>query len=503
MFFLKPLRLLALLGLIFIVLIHLKRRKPKEMEVSSIKLWERVFADISNVKKKRINKYLLLILQLLIGSLIIFSFSEPYLLSKNKDNIYTLAFDCSMSMNAVEKGESRMNTAVKKAGEFIDSTPSGSRFNILSMEESAKVLKENLGKSEAKAAIGQLKPSNNPLDAEKSSKVLNSFGENVVVFTDKDVFKNKNVIKLGETLRDLGIVYGSFEAGLESSYCIVKNYGDSQVNADVALKDEKGNRLGLNDVTLKGGEEKKVFFYDLPQGIQYINFSLENEDMLLENNYYPVEALAEKKKVLLLGESYYVEKAISILPYVELIKKDKVDFSKEEFDFYIIAGDETEGVPKDKALWWVKEVNIGSGIPVVEGEISFEDDKFSYGLNNIKAQGRGYETAGDEETSALIKIDGKTLMYMDKNRHIYSTVDWDNSPLVFTPAFPIFIDNLLGYYLKEDANYKYRDFVINNEQDEGISGTYNVFSNISIKNVLILAVIILLILEWRVFKLGY
>ncbi|SQC01370.1 BatA domain-containing protein [Clostridium tetanomorphum] len=52
MFFLNPLRLIGLLALTIIVLIHLKNRKLKEIEVSSIKLWDKVFEEIKNVSKK-------------------------------------------------------------------------------------------------------------------------------------------------------------------------------------------------------------------------------------------------------------------------------------------------------------------------------------------------------------------------------------------------------------------------------------------------------------------
>ncbi|MBV1818387.1 vWA domain-containing protein [Clostridium cochlearium] len=504
MMFLKPFRLIGLLALSIIVIIHLKNRKLKEIEVSSIKLWQKVFEDINKVKKRKINKYILLALHLLIGTFIICAFSEPIFVRKNKDNIYTIAFDCSMSMNAIEKDKSRMEIAKEKAIDYIERIPKNSKINLIHMTEDVEILKESISKSDVKKEIKRLKAVKKPLDLEKSNKVLNSFGKNTVVFTDKNLFKGYKVIKIGEHLEDIGIVYGGVDKGSNKSFCIVKNYGESKNKVDIALKDNKGNDIALNDCILKSGEEKKVFFYNTPQNLEKLNFQIINKDMIYENNNYSVDICKKNdKKILLLGENYFVEKVLKIMNNVQVVKKEKVDFNKEKFDFYIICK-EVKDIPKDVKVWWINTPKDMTSNNEVKGNINISQNKFTQGMENLKVYGEGFEIT-NKNLKPLMYIENKIVMAVDNKGNIYSSLDWNNTDMVITPAFPVFIDNILKINLKDnEKNFEYYDYVINeNVQSNNNKGNFVSYTNINLKNIAIIIILILLIVEWQVFKLGY
>ncbi|KHO39841.1 hypothetical protein OR62_03835 [Clostridium tetani] len=504
MMFLKPLRLIGLLALSFIVIIHLKNKKLKELEVSSTKLWEKVFEDISKVKKRKINKYILLALHLLIGIFIICAFSEPIFLGKNKDDFYILAFDCSMSMNAIEKDKSRMEIAKEKALEYIKSLPKNSRINLVHMTENTEIIKENISKSDGEKEIKKLKAVKKPLDLEKSNKFLNSFGKNTVIFTDKDVFKNNKVIKIGEKLEDIGIIHGGVDKSLNKSFCIVKNYGDLKKKVDIALKDNRGNDVALNECTLKPKEEKKAFFHNTPRNLEKLNFQIINKDMIYENNNYSIDLSKNNdKKILLLGENYFIEKALEIMPNMEIVKKEQIDFNKEKFDFYIICK-EVKDVPKDEKIWWINTPKDMISNNKIKGYVNISQSKVTQGMENLKVYGEGIEIV-NKNVKSLMCIDDKAIMAADNKGNIYSSLDWTNTDMVITPAFPVLVDNILKINLRDNKeDFQYYDYVINeNEQLNDNKGSFISYINTSLKNIAIIIVLILLIVEWQVFKLGY
>ncbi|WP_027626585.1 vWA domain-containing protein [Clostridium lundense] len=507
MTFLKPLRLLGLLALAIIVLIHLKNRKLKEVQVPSIKLWDKVFGEINKVSKKRINKYILLFLHLLIGVFIILAFAEPNLILKNKNNLYTLAIDCSMSMNAMENGKTHMDVLKEEVKKFTDSLPKNYRYNLILMKDYSEVIKENVNKNEIIKELSKVKPVKEPLDVEKGSKIINSFKKNVVIFTNKEVFTGNKIIKIGSKLNDIGIIYGNYYKDSHKCYCIVKNYGEQKKEVNLTLKDDKGNILGANNCTLNVGEEKKVSFHYVLKNIKALNFYIDNKDMIYENNYYSISIdESSKKKVVMLGENYFIERAISILPYVEFSKKENLDFNKDKFDLYIICKKDINDVPEKCNVWWVESPKNMLGKNVVKGEISIKDSRMVGGINEIKSYGQGNEIVNkDEKLREIMKINNKLVMCSDKNNKLYSSLDWTKCDMVLTPAFPVLVDNVLDNLLfKDKKNYEYKDYVINNQQDLNTAKTFsNNLMNLNLKNVFVIIILIILIVEWQVFKNEY
>ncbi|MBC2397731.1 vWA domain-containing protein [Clostridium tetanomorphum] len=507
MFFLNPLRLIGLLALTIIVLIHLKNRKLKEIEVSSIKLWDKVFEEIKNVSKKRINKYLLLWLHLLIGAFIILAFSNPNLILKNKNNLYILAVDCSMSMNAIENGKTHMDILKDEVKKFTDSLPRNYKYNLVLMKNYTEVVKENVNRDEVMNELSKVKTVKKPLDVEKGSKIINTFEKNVVVFTDKEVFKKNKVIKIGNNLNDSGIVYGNYDAKSNKCYCIVKNYGNEKTKINLTLKDNKGSMLRVDDCILNGGEEKKVSFYNMEKNIKTLNFYINNKDMIYENNYYSLHIDEDnKKKVVILGENYFIEKAISILPYVESTKKESLDFHKDKYDVYIICKKDIKDVPEKHNVWWVEPPEDILDTKVTKGEINIKNSRLTGGIEEIKSYGEAYEILNKNGLlKEIMKINNKIVMCSDKNNKLYSTIDWNKCDMVLTPAFPVLVDNILKNFLYTNKkNYEYKDYVINNHEDSNIVKTFsNKFINIDLKNVFVIIILIMLLVEWQVFKNEY
>lgn len=501
MMFLKPLRLLGILALIVILFIHLRNKKTKEVYVSSIKLWQKVFQDISKIKKRKVNKYLLLILHLLIGLLIVFIFAEPIYIKKGTDKDCTLAIDCSMSMNAIENGKLRIDIAKEEAKSFLKNSSKDARFNLVCMNNETSILKKSLRKNEVKKYIDSLKAVKEPLDVEKSNLVLDGLGKNVVIFSDKNLFNNKNVVKVGKKLDDIGILYGKYDVETNKCYCMLKNYGDFTKRVSVVLKDSRGKIVSSKDCELDKKEEKSIFFYNIKY-YNKLNIQIQNKDMIMENNFYSINNSEVKKKdVLIIGENYYVKKALSCIPYINLIRYSQKQDLEKKYDFYIVCNDFKNNIPNEGNVWWLNAKNDGRS---VKGNIHIEDNKLINYADSLQCFGQGFELdKKDKNITKLITINNKTVMGKDEKGNVYSSIDLDKGNLVLTPMFPVIVDNILGVQLKNNQGYEYRDYFTNDTKSKDIKTYSPLQSNISIKNVFIVGIFILLILEWKVFRLEY
>lgn len=216
----------------------------------------------------------------------------------------------------------------------------------------------------------------------------------------------------------------------------------------------------------------------------------------------------DKKNVLFVGENSYLEKAVSVLPYVKLIKSNKIDDSYKGIDFYIINNENIKNVPKGKPVWYTKPgADIIKKSDPISGSMVLKSSRFSYGMNNMKFNGEGYELNNNwEKADELIAINNKPVMYINSDMHIYSSVNWDKSSMVLNLAFPVFIDNIIGYCINDEENYEYSNSSVNGNKDNALQNknlNYSADLNINLKNVFIAAALILLAAEWMVFKVEY
>ncbi|SQC01371.1 vWA domain-containing protein [Clostridium tetanomorphum] len=100
---------------------------------------------------------MLLWLHLLIGAFIILAFSNPNLILKNKNNLYILAVDCSMSMNAIENGKTHMDILKDEVKKFTDSLPRNYKYNLVLMKNYTEVVKENVNRDEVMNELSKVK----------------------------------------------------------------------------------------------------------------------------------------------------------------------------------------------------------------------------------------------------------------------------------------------------------------------------------------------------------
>src|SRR5512147_3138162 len=124
--------LFALLGIPILVLYMLKLRR-REVEISSTLLWQMLLRDRqANSPWQRIKRNLLLLLQLLILSAVVFALARPALAVPSiAAGSLVVVLDASASMNATDVHPSRFAAGQAVVRGLIDQLSSGDMMTVI------------------------------------------------------------------------------------------------------------------------------------------------------------------------------------------------------------------------------------------------------------------------------------------------------------------------------------------------------------------------------------
>ncbi|WFD10701.1 BatA domain-containing protein [Tepidibacter hydrothermalis] len=84
--FLNPIGLLFSLLLGVIILFYFKKNQVVEKYVSTTKFWDEILKEVEGVRTRKIDKYLLLIIQMIIGLLVVISIANPTIIKNINEN---------------------------------------------------------------------------------------------------------------------------------------------------------------------------------------------------------------------------------------------------------------------------------------------------------------------------------------------------------------------------------------------------------------------------------
>lgn len=470
---LYPMRLLFLPSLLFIILIHFKRHQLMEVEISSVKLWDEVIEEISAVKKNKINKYLLLILQLLIAALIIILMTKPIFMNASKDNKVTIAVDCSVSMKSYEKGKTHFEKAKEEIIQYLNDVDDKTKIDLVALKNNSEILEKNISKKEALTKVEKLVCSSEALNIQKASTVLLSCSSPKIVFSDKNIMLGDKLTKVENSMKNLGVIYGNYDNESNTAYCKIRNYGSNNRKAIVVLKDEKGIKKDVQEVSIPAEKEVEISWSNVSKNISLINFSIENEDILSIDNSYilPVNS-CKYSNVLMIGENYFIEKTLICISNIKLEIKEKWDEQCTNYDFYVINNKAPIQIPKGAGVWWTNPAS-----EFIEGKVN-GNKKLNILKDNITKNIRDIDVYASDVCTLkdvgnykkIIKVNQKPAMMYKQSKNvkeIYSTIDWNKSSISVTPGFPILVHNILKWGArKEKTLYQVGEIIYPEEENK-------------------------------------
>ncbi len=457
--------LLPLLGLI--ILMYLLKEEHEEMEISSLYLWKTVLAQ-SEVKKpwQKLKNNMLMILQLLAAFFIIMSLANPFLKTGSAlgGNII-IVIDNSGSMNTLLEGKSRLQRAKSMAENVVREAPGNSAYTIISASREAKIeISNTRDKAEALIKIKDIETSNFKGNLENHGSVIkaiyNQYQEAAVLAYTDELFAmdgtNCQIINLGSNGENAGItnISGSIE---DEDYTIlvrVTNTGDSIISREVALYGDE-EFLGLQEVEIEPKSSENLYFFNIQNDYSYIMAELSQEDLLMEDNkaFLILQNTKVKKALLITKGNVFLEKALSSIDGIELYKTDNFDIKDDTYDLYIFDGKGPKELPKGGSLLFI---NPGSDSPpfftIVGSErggiAHFSNnttnkyiEDYSFIVNSAKIIKKplwadSLISMGDDILGGIGKLDGRKASYI--------SFDVRESDLPLSPAFPIFIYNIIA-----------------------------------------------------------
>ncbi len=470
---------LALSGLVaipIIVIMYLLKQKAKEQKVPSLYLWKRA-SEISLAQKpwQKLKRNLLMFLQILIAFLITMALANPYFTNQKQMQNYIFVLDNSLSMQATDVLPNRFEAAREEVLNIISTARSGSKFSIIESSTQARIVCSYVEKGEALEKLGDISVTSFGNDDEKTRNLVSILKTQtqakVIVVSDRNILDDVETIAIGNSKNNVAITMLSHlvESDRIISLAKVENFGDRKQTCEVGLYAD-GVLQEIKEAELLPNQTRDVFFTNVNKDAEILNAKLLQNDFLeKDNTAFDVVNRIEKKKVVLVSDgNIFLEKALSLLKSIELYKAapSEVD-TLSGFYLYIYDGITPKKSPTDGNLLVINPP-IENSIIKVLGEsqltgISKTDktlfefiDEFDFAISKSKTfeatDGAVTHVSGDEQP---------IMVSLERNQQKIMAVGFDlhNTDLPLKKEFPIFMYNIISWFVPEQANANVKNFV--------------------------------------------
>ena len=389
--FFEPWGLLALLGVPVIILLYLLKQKYKDAVVSSLFLWK---AGLNNTEAQRpwqkLRKNMLILMQILAVILLALALANPIIMGKEQNADYILVIDSSMSMQAKDISPSRFDAAKGAIRDMVENAPPDTGFSLVLAGNSPSVLVvETKNKQELFNALSRLQPTLSSVNWEETMALLDArqkqYGGDIYIFSDSVpplvnvkaecfVFANG-----GENCAVIHISHNQTDDGYQA-LIQVKNFGMSEAKRTLTLFCDDVP-FDLVEISLAPKEQRDIVFAGIPLETESFSARITPGDVLWADDvYYDAATKGGTNKVLLVTEgSMFIEKALSIMPGVELFKTSPENMETlSGYALYIFDGVMPEELPSDGHI-------MAFHLPIENPFVTLTDLEES----NISAHGEG------------------------------------------------------------------------------------------------------------------
>lgn len=397
MSFVYPAGLWALLGLAFLIIFCLKRRRSEVMNVSSTYLWRLSDQHRRNNRYlRRVKRILFFLLQfaaLLFTALLV---AQPVVMMPGSGVDVAVILDASGSMNMEDaRGETRFARAAAAVERDMERLPWGASVTVVLAGDEAAIAADHVrAGAELRAALEGMTCGwgEGDLDGALSlceEMIAGGTISRAILYTDTEYEQAEGIevvclrgtdewnVSLG-MLRAEGSIYGTaFET------TVVSNGRSEEVSFELTV-DGKRQDEAMIDLHVNGeaqpsggaycpeGEETTVSLL-LRQVYDYsdVRVVVRAQDGLQADNEARLFQRKEKTaRVLLVGENpYFWERMLEALPQTELsVEQNLKDARLEGYDIYAFDGCIPESLPKDGAVWLLNPPRSPREIGVVFGE---------------------------------------------------------------------------------------------------------------------------------------
>jgi hypothetical protein len=447
-----------------VIALYFLKLRHRRVFISSSILWRRVLDERqSHSLWEKLRKIISAAIAVTIALLIALSLARPQIESlTGKNERIVIVIDTSPTMNTqTSAGKSRWEHAVDEAKALLDSGGPTTEFRVIDTS-GATASAFTTDRNEVRRLIDQMSPKTSDpqfpkVDGRDAQVYFVSDGvaiHNTPSFVRKvSVFEAANNVGITAfEIRSIPSTPQGYEAYLE-----VQNFGQP-AEVGITLSGTGGQRANRT-VRLGTGEIYKDVF-DLSQfGGGGIRAAVQTKDDALPLDDIAFAYLPVKRKtrtLLVTKGNHFLETALKLNNYVDLMVTDPASFRESPtIDAYIFDRFAPATAPSRPALIigtpnaaWLKPV-LGD---VQKPEITAWSDKHPV-MQYVSVHDVAIERASriDPGNLTVIAASKQTplIVASDKPKWVMLTFDLDSSDFPFHVGFPVFIDNVLSWFNRE------------------------------------------------------
>jgi hypothetical protein len=365
MAFLTPLFLaLAALAGPILILYMLKLRR-REVEVSSVMLWQMLLRDReANSPWQRLRRNLLLILQLLLLAALVISLARPFLqVPTVARGTLIVLLDASASMNATDLQPSRFDFARAAIRELIDGLGTDSRMSLIVVGRQPEVLASGTGDKETlRAALSSARVSQGPVDWEAAFALAGGAARagllaetRIVIFSDgglpgtlPPLPGDVRYVPIGESADNLGLEALSLRPAGKGPqlFARVANYSDADRTAIVSVS-IGGGLFSAQQIGVPAGDSAEITLTDLPDAPAIYQATLASpgaepgarfDSFPLDDTAWAVYQPPTSGRVLVFspGGNIFLEQILTALPGLQPFRASPTaPLPTDPFDLYV------------------------------------------------------------------------------------------------------------------------------------------------------------------------
>ncbi|MFQ7261171.1 MAG: vWA domain-containing protein, partial [Christensenellales bacterium] len=362
--FFNVLGLISLIAVPAVIILHMLKRKQKDVRIPSTFLWERA-ADTSVQSKpwQKLKKSIPLILQIVAVTSLGLAASRPYISAFGKAYNYVVVIDASASMSAEDMGQTRLEYAKERAEKLIKSASAMSNITVITACDNPYIAYgPGNDKGEALSVVKSVRQTYGGIDKDTLNGIIASeaakTSAGVYIFTDDKNCVDEldaNIFYAGKNTENCAITLASASEG--NVLVNVRNFGTAEAYKTVTVFD--GNMaLAVRDITIQPDTEKSIIFEDIYNNNAEITVSLTPEDIMpIDDTFYLAVNMAKTEKILLVTDNNtFLENALKLTEGTEVYKMtaDTMESSDVSgYDLYIFDGTTPNNLPNDGNIFMI------------------------------------------------------------------------------------------------------------------------------------------------------
>lgn len=473
--FQNPWGALAFLLIPLLILLYLLKQRYREETVPSTFLWRKVASEWeASHPWQKWRKNLLFFLQLIVLCLLILALMRPVLRTEGMGSNSVVVVDVSLSMQAREDGETRLERAKEAITQMIDRMQPGEQMSIVLAGHQNELLvvkgTEKAALRHALSAVQAENGSNTLQDALQLAKSLQEeeAQEVIYLFTDQDMPQlDEQVVQYNVALGAPNLTMASVRYARNTSddtisvLGLVQNYAGAEL-ATVELWCD-GVLTDVRDVPFGEEPQANVIFEGVSPAVRRIKLAISQEDALMaDNEAFCVVQENKAYRILLLTErNVFLEKAVLLREDIELYKGSLTDeLPLETYDLIIGDGWVPETLPPDQPVWLIGPTAENDWLTVEEAKVAqvsvantaLAETLFAHvdlsEASFAKLQGL---TAKEGQALPMLYC-GETVLVLaqgdgEGTKRLAFGFDFHDSNLPMKKDFPILVQNVLAWFL--------------------------------------------------------